>query len=217
VPYDLAVALDRLEEPDVLVVQEVRRPDEGPMVVADWAAARGYDRHEVIFSRATLGGRWPHADPQGEGTVGMAVLSRLPGRLVAELAVGAESLDRNPGRRVLHTELVVGQATVTVVGVHLSSRLPFAPPIQLRTLARRVRPVTGPAVVAGDCNFWGPPAAWLLPGWRRAVRGRTWPAHRPHSQIDHVFLRGGVDLVHGRILDDVGSDHRPVSARLRVT
>jgi endonuclease/exonuclease/phosphatase (EEP) superfamily protein YafD len=64
-------------------------------------------------------------------------------------------------------------------------------------------------------NFWGPPAAALLPGWRRAVRGRTWPAHRPHSQIDHVLVRDDVEALGGEVLPDVGSDHRPLRVTLR--
>ena len=71
-------------------------------------------------------------------------------------------------------------------------------------------------MLTGDCNFWGPPASMCLPGWRRGVRGRTWPAHRPHSQIDHVFLRGGVQALSGEVLPDSASDHRPVRVKLRV-
>ena len=67
---------------------------------------------------------------------------------------------------------------VRLVAVHLTSRLPHGPPLQLRRLARALPPPGTPAVVAGDCNFWGPGVEALLPGWRRAVRGRTWPARR---------------------------------------
>ena len=73
-----------------------------------------------------------------------------------------------------------------------------------------------PAIVAGDFNMWGPGVTVLLRGWRRTVRGATYPAHRPHSQIDHVFLRGGVQALSGEVLPDSGSDHRPVRVRLRV-
>jgi endonuclease/exonuclease/phosphatase family metal-dependent hydrolase len=50
------------------------------------------------------------------------------------------------------------------------------------------------------------------------VRGRTWPASRPHSQIDHILLRtnDGIEVVDHQVLPEVGSDHRPVRARLRV-
>ena len=70
------------------------------------------------------------------------------------------------------------------------------------------------AVLAGDMNLWGPPLRHLLPGWRQAVKGRTWPAARPHSQIDHILVRGNVVAASSRILPDAGSDHRPVRAEL---
>jgi endonuclease/exonuclease/phosphatase family metal-dependent hydrolase len=54
-----------------------------------------------------------------------------------------------------------------------------------------------------------------MPGWRRAVVGRTWPAWRPHSQIDHILVRGALQPVRGEVLPHGGSDHRPVRAELR--
>ena len=84
-----------------------------------------------------------------------------------------------------------------------------------RKLRRRLPPPDRRAVIVGDFNLWGPAVSALLPGWRRAVRGRTWPAHRPHSQIDHVLVRHDVDGVDAAVLDEVGSDHRPVRVTLR--
>jgi endonuclease/exonuclease/phosphatase (EEP) superfamily protein YafD len=84
-------------------------------------------------------------------------------------------------------------------------------------MARLVpRPGT-PAVVAGDHNFWGPGVVAYMRGWKRGVKGRTWPAQRPHSQIDHVLYRpGDVEVLEGRVLPSVWSDHRPVRVVLRV-
>jgi endonuclease/exonuclease/phosphatase family metal-dependent hydrolase len=53
-----------------------------------------------------------------------------------------------------------------------------------------------------------------MPGWNRAVIGRTWPAWRPHSQIDHILVRGALRGGGGRVLPDAGSDHRPVRVDL---
>jgi endonuclease/exonuclease/phosphatase (EEP) superfamily protein YafD len=89
--------------------------------------------------------------------------------------------------------------------------------MQLRRLARLLPAPGTAAVVAGDCNFWGPGVETLLPGWRRAVRGRTWPARAPHSQIDHVLTRpGDVAVLSGRVLADVGSDHRAIRVELAI-
>jgi endonuclease/exonuclease/phosphatase family metal-dependent hydrolase len=215
-PYDLLTALDTLGEPDVVVVQEVWRPDSSPAIVDDYALAHGYARHDLVLSRATILKRWPQVALGGEGTIGISVLTRLPATEVARPRVGPTYGDPVHERRVLHLEIAVDGTPIDLVAVHLSSRLPHAPPLQLRRLARVLPPPGRPGVVAGDCNFWGPPAAALLPGWTRAVRGRTWPAHRPHSQIDHIFVRGGIDVVEQSVLGEVGSDHRPVRVRLCV-
>jgi endonuclease/exonuclease/phosphatase family metal-dependent hydrolase len=214
-PYDLLSALDLLGEPDVLVIQEVWTPDGRHGVVEEFAARRGYEVLGLVFCRATLDARWPRPDAAGEGTVGLAVLTRLPGRIVATPKIGPSLYDPIRDRRVLHTEVDVGGSRVSLVGIHLTSRLPYGPPRQLRRLAR-VLPREGAAIVAGDCNLWGPPVAALLPGWRRAVKGRTWPAAHPHSQIDHILVRGPVEVIEGSVLANLGSDHRPVRVRLRV-
>ncbi|HZP30950.1 MAG TPA: endonuclease/exonuclease/phosphatase family protein [Acidimicrobiia bacterium] len=216
VPYDLGSVLDELASADVLSVQEVWRPDGGPCLVERFAARQGYEMHEIVFGRAGVDRRWPGFRHGGGGTVGIAVLSRLPMRSCNGPVVGPTWRDPIAARRLLHVELDVGGVTTTLIGVHLTSRLPYGPPQQLRRLARQTADIGGPAVLAGDCNFWGPPAQLLLPGWARAVRGRSWPAQQPHSQIDHVFVRGPIEVVDGAVLPDVGSDHRPVRARLRV-
>lgn len=216
VPYDLFGALDSFGDPDVIVVQEVWRPDGHRGVVDEFAAARGYDLHDLTLCRATRRARWPRPAPDGEGTVGLAVLSRHPATVLGRPLVGPTPGDPVPTRRILHLEVTLDGSALDLVAVHLTSRLPHGPPLQLRRLARILPGPGRPGIVAGDCNFWGPPAAMLLPGWRRAVRGRTWPAPRPHSQIDHVFVRDGVEVVEAGVLPPVGSDHRPVRARVRV-
>jgi len=55
-----------------------------------------------------------------------------------------------------------------------------------------------------------------LNSWQRAVRGRTFSSRRPHSQIDHVLVRGGIEVVDGEVLADTPSDHLPIRARLRL-
>ena len=50
-------------------------------------------------------------------------------------------------------------------------------------------------------NLWGPPVSSFFRGWRRAVIGRTWPAHRPHSQLDHVLVTPAGRVVDARVAD----------------
>jgi endonuclease/exonuclease/phosphatase family metal-dependent hydrolase len=202
---------------DVIVLQETHRPDTGPSLVDAAAARLGYDSHEVVFGRGVLA-PWPHVGRHGTSDVGLAVLTRLPARGRVELPARPVLLDPAPTRLALHLVLELEGTPVDLVGVHLTSRLPHGPPLQLRRLAAQLGALgrERPAIVAGDMNFWGPPVVALMPGWRRAVRGRTWPAHRPHSQIDHVLVRGDVEVVEATVFGPVGSDHRPVRARLRV-
>jgi endonuclease/exonuclease/phosphatase family metal-dependent hydrolase len=196
----------------------VWRPDGIRGAVDDFAETHGYVMHHVVTGRATIRRRrWPHHDPDGEGTIGTAILTRVPARRAPDVLVGPTVGDPAPRRAVVHVEVGGADASpLQVLGVHLTSRLPHGPPLQLRRLARAL-PARGTAtVVAGDCNFWGPPVETLLgDGWRRAVTGRTWPARRPHSQIDHVLVRPGeVRVLDAEVGADVGSDHRPVRVRV---
>jgi endonuclease/exonuclease/phosphatase family metal-dependent hydrolase len=216
-PYDMTTALHRLAA-DVLVIQEVWRPDGERGSVDDAAAELGLPVHYEQIGRATMQARWPHPHADGEGTFGIAVLTRFPVRVAEGIVVGPTRLDTVPLRRVFPVDVVVGDGVeVRLIAVHLTSRLPHGPPDQLRRLVRAVPPPGTPTVVAGDCNFWGPGVRAYFRGWQRAVRGRTWPARRPHSQIDHVLVRpGDVQVLRGEVLPDLGSDHRPVRVELRV-
>ncbi|MBX3286520.1 MAG: endonuclease/exonuclease/phosphatase family protein, partial [Actinobacteria bacterium] len=147
-------------------------------------------------------------------TWGIALVSRLPVRSWRTIEVGRASGRVDVAHRVaIVAEVDVAGTAVTVAATHLSF-VPANAAVQLRRLRTRL-PAGRPTVVAGDCNLWGPVAASVA-GLRRAVRGRTYPAHRPHSQLDHVLLSGHVEAVAGEVLADVGSDHLPVRVRLRV-
>jgi endonuclease/exonuclease/phosphatase family metal-dependent hydrolase len=215
-PYDLVRVLGTLAA-DVMVIQEVWRPDGRPGVVDEFAAAHGYVVHHALTGRATRRSRWPHHDPHGEGTVGTAVLTRIPARALAPLPIGPTLGDPARARQLPQVELDGGAAPLRIVGVHLTSRLPHGPVLQLRRLAGLLPPAGVPTVVAGDCNFWGPAVEALLGGgWRRTVTGRTWPARWPHSQLDHVLVRHPeVTATDAAVLDACESDHRPVRVHLR--
>jgi endonuclease/exonuclease/phosphatase family metal-dependent hydrolase len=116
-------------------------------------------------------------------------------------------------RAALVVDLRVDGRPLSVVGTHMSHLL-FGSHRNWAELRTALRTEARPdAVLAGDMNTWGPLVVYLfMRGWRRAVRGPTWPAWRPHSQIDHILVRGSVRPVTGAVLADAGSDHRPVRA-----
>ena len=213
IPYDVEASLRRLDA-EVIVIQELWRPDRRRGVVDDAADAMGLTVHYEETGPATGRTAWPHPVRHGEGSVGIAVVTALPVRRCASIPLGPTPTDPAPDRTALHVEIDVDGEPLQLVAVHLTSQLPHGPVLQLRRLARAA-PRTGPAVIAGDCNFWGPGVRAFLRGWRRAVRGRTWPARRPHSQIDHILVRPDIRVMAGEVLADVGSDHRPVRAELR--
>jgi endonuclease/exonuclease/phosphatase family metal-dependent hydrolase len=214
--YDLEGALASFDA-DVVVVQELWRPDRRRGRIDVAAEHLGYELLYEATGPASDDHRWPRITRNGTGESGIAVLSRLPARRIGAPVVGPTVGDPAPRRTALDVEVDIRGQPLRVIAVHLTSRLPHGPPAQLRRLARQLPPAGTPAALVGDCNFWGPGVVSLLPGWQRAVRGRTWPAHAPHSQIDHVLVRPADVAVHSaQVLDDVGSDHRPVVVELEL-
>lgn len=247
-PFDL-VEQCRAIDADVLVLQEVWRPDGSPDAATEIGQALGYsvrwhplcsgrrarphpsptsgwqrpgaylastnglfmDGNRPLPSSQTASARFQEAEL---GTIGMAILSRLPTERTGLLDLGR--LPRDALTRVALTVTVpFGAYSLTVAGTHMS-HLTKGSVRQFARLRQALEPIadSGPAVLAGDMNLWGPPLVRLFPGWKRAVRQRTWPSWRPHSQLDHILVRGPIEVVTARVLPDAGSDHRPVRVEL---
>ncbi|MGO9028347.1 MAG: endonuclease/exonuclease/phosphatase family protein [Acidimicrobiales bacterium] len=242
-PFDVVAECAALDA-DVLVMQESWAPDDGTPSTAALVAERlGYCRVEEAMAHGRLYGPDPSADrrwgpryghahdtlrldddprgrevaerqarPFGTGTFSVAVLTRVPFTATGVVELG--KLRRDPARRLVVTGTVpVGGHTLTVLGTHMSHLL-HRSPVQYFRLRAAVPPTDRPAVLAGDMNLWGPPVTTFLTGWHRAVRGRTWPAWRPHSQLDHVVATPAVSVVDARVATTTGSDHRPVRVTL---
>ncbi len=152
--------------------------------------------------RSSEGGMW-----------GFAVLSRLSVLDTREIDLGRLRRDSS-GRKALLARIATGSAPLTVIGTHMS-HLSKGSPVQFRKLRRELEDVGGSAVLGGDMNLFGWPVVMLLPGWRRAVRGRTWPAWRPIAQADHLLVRG-IDVRRAAVVRTGNSDHLPVRIELEV-
>lgn len=119
------------------------------------------------------------------------------------------------GRTAIWANLVTpeGQRYVAIAlhGPHLShgSLLHYRDLSQYIDLHHDGRPI----VMAGDFNCWRPLLRTVFPRWRSAVRARTWPAWRPHSQIDHVLLRGPWRVTSATAVE-TGSDHLALRVEL---
>jgi endonuclease/exonuclease/phosphatase family metal-dependent hydrolase len=216
--YDVVTACKEVDT-DVLVVQEGWVPDSDEGDVVAVAGALGYQvAGTFAVARATCHDRVrlvAREGPAGDGDWVVAVLSRLPVLAPAVVPLTPQ-LPRDPGRRALVRAVVdVDGRPFTVLGTHLP--LLKDPVWRLAPALRSALPGPDePAALAGDMNMWGWCADRLAgPGWRRAVRGRTYPAHRPHSQTDHVLVNAPVRVVSGEVVGQVLSDHRPIRVRLR--
>jgi endonuclease/exonuclease/phosphatase family metal-dependent hydrolase len=218
--YDVVAAAKEIDT-DVLVLQEAWVPDadgeDGNVV--EIADALGYEIATTFtVARATchdqvrLAGR---EGDVGDGDWQIAVLSRLP-LIDSGVAPLQPQLPRDPGRRALVTATVdAGGTPFEVVGTHMP--LLKDPVWRLKPGLRAALPDPArPAAFAGDMNMWGWCVDRMVPrGWRRALRGRTYPAHRPHSQTDHILVTRPVEVVDAAVIRQVMSDHRPIRARLR--
>jgi len=237
-PFDVVGACRALGA-DLLVMQESWAPDGGgPSTARTVADQLGYSvvaevamAHGRLFGPSpTATSRWgPRLGPwrsafrlDGEhrrmrgagpaptlGRLGLALLSRLPVR--GHTLIPLERLRRDPARRtVIGCHLELADGALAVFGTHMS-HITHGSHAQYRRLKDLLPPSTSAAVLAGDMNLWGPPVNSYLRGWRRAVTAPTWPAYRPHSQLDHVLVTPSVAVLDARVGTFAGSDHLPVA------
>jgi endonuclease/exonuclease/phosphatase family metal-dependent hydrolase len=222
--YDVVAAAKEIDT-DVLVLQEAWVPDDpepgSEGNVADIARALGYEiggtfavARAECHEQVRLIGR---EGDVGDGDWQIAVLTRLPVVESSVVPVGPQ-LPRDPGRRAVVKVTVQpagNGAPFTVVGTHMPL---LKDPVWRLVPAIRAAlpPTTQPAAFAGDMNMWSWCIDRVVPrGWRRTVRGRTYPSHRPHSQTDHILVTPPVEVMDGAVVRQVMSDHRPIRVRLR--
>lgn len=194
----------RAHPADLVVVQEV---------TAAWArelaSVPGYP-HKALFARE---------DPYGIG-----ILSRWP-------LASTERVDfAGDGLPSLVARLEVGGEDVVFVGLHthwpVLPRLARARDESLRQVVQRIRAEPGPTIVLGDLNLtpYSPVFRRLLDGsglrdvmdgrrWRPTWLAGFWPLA---LRIDHVLVPAGVCVQQADVGPSIGSDHRPVIARLRL-
>jgi endonuclease/exonuclease/phosphatase family metal-dependent hydrolase len=214
--YDVAEVV-RGFEADIVIVAESWRDDDGTGIL-DPLAGDGYQIENVTQMPLIL--RHDHAGVRDaaprEGMWEMAVCTRFPVLARREISLDDRRKDLVYSRRALLVTVAIDGAPVEIIAIHTSSKVWYLAPVRHLLSAKRQLTNSMPQVLAGDFNFWGPPVGVMMPGWDRPVRGRTYPAHKPHSQIDHVLVRGGIEALSGEVLPRTPSDHRPVRARLRL-
>lgn len=218
--YDVVAAAKEVDT-DVLVLQEAWAPDDAESQVDTIATALDYQvACSFSVARASCHDQVrlvAREGREGNGDWVIAILSRLPVTHTDVRRIGPQ-LRRDPGRRaLLVATLEVEGEPFTVASTHMP--LMKDPVWRLAPAIRAaLPPVEAAAAFAGDMNMWGWCVDRLTPkGWRRTVRGRTYPAHRPHSQPDHILVTPRVEVVTGEVVPQRMSDHRPIRAHLRFT
>jgi endonuclease/exonuclease/phosphatase family metal-dependent hydrolase len=243
-PFDVVDACRRLDA-DVLVLEELWIPA-GIDSAEELGAVLGYESRSLAMAPGRLrpppsvaGRRWRPSWPRHRferglwtersdgrhagarpragmpGAIGLALLSRLPLRWAETVDLGRMPGDRSR-RGVLLAEVNVAGRPLLVAGTHMS-HLRHASPVQVQRLRRALPPPQDvAAALLGDMNLFGPPLVLLLPGWRRGVRARTFPAWRPLAQSDHVLVTPRVGVRRGEVLRVGNSDHLAVRATLIV-
>lgn len=214
---DLLAEIDRLA-PDVVVIQE-------------------YTPALHARLREAMVARLPHFSiAPRDDAFGMAVFSRLP---FAESPVNYPALpcgiaSIQPTEPQIRVVVMVGDREVVVQGVHT---LPPMGPSHLaeqrklcRALAAYARTEQRPLILAGDFNHTptSMPAGWLrgagLTDAHSAAgtgRGLTWPASGglwsvAGMRLDQILVSDGLRCSSCRVGSDLGSDHRPVIARIGI-
>lgn len=215
-----------------LVSVNVLTSNRDTQAVLDYVRARDADIAIVLevdaaWARAleTLSDRWPHAivEPRGDN-FGIALLAKRPPRehRVAEFG--------DAGVPSIVATFADPAGDFTVIATH-----PVPPKgptyardrdAQLHAIAEFVAASPRPCVVAGDLNAtpWSAAFRDLVArgGLVDTARGRgvqaTWNARAwaPRIPIDHVLVPPGTAILRRAVGPDVGSDHFPIEAELRL-
>jgi len=213
VPYDAARAIAMLEA-DLVALQECWRPAPDAGYVAEAAKELGMEVVWGPFVGGPHGGTWRrvHGEDETEASFGVAVMSRFP--ILSRRLIPLGKMPGDMNRALLEVVADVNGRPLRFAAVHLCM-LPHGSLFQLLQARALLHASPGEAAVcAGDFNMWGPVVERLV-GRRRAMVAKTWPSHRPHSQIDHVLLHGPLHATDGEVLPPLGSDHRALRVGLR--
>ena len=192
------------EPADLVVVQEVTAA-----WAHDLAARRGYPYQHALTRE----------DPYG-----IAILSRWPLEAVTLVDLAGDGLPS------LGAVAAIAGRRIQVYGLH--THWPVTPSLArardqaLHAAAALTRAATLPVVMLGDLNLtpYSPPFDRLLAdgrlrdamqdrGWHPTWQSGFWPLA---LRIDHVLVSSGLCVEEATVGPAVGSDHRPVLARLRL-
>jgi endonuclease/exonuclease/phosphatase (EEP) superfamily protein YafD len=202
------VEFARAQDADLLVLVETDRRRWRPVLTA---IAEGY----------------PHrAPPDWRDGAPLVLFSRYP------ITRERDMRSASGRRRYLQTQIALPDRTLTMIAVHTASPSPLDPEdsherdLQLEQLAASVVQAAPPIIMAGDFNStpWSPHFQDLLAstGLHNAANGFGWISTFPHGvwpariPIDHILIKGPLEVLRIGHGPAVGSDHYPIVADLRL-
>ena len=152
-PYDLEAACRQFKA-DIIVLQEVWCPHDGPDQVADIAAALGTELLRADLLDDTSLRSFGIADEADRGRWGLAALTTVPVTAYEVVDLGRIAGDATPRAAQLITLELPGRGPLRIANTHLTYRL--LSPVQLLRLVRRLDAGDIPTVIAGDLNMPAP-------------------------------------------------------------
>lgn len=207
----------RRESPDVILLQEVLRPEFVPEKVDQAASLAGSFGGYRVYSLTSLrsGNVHPYGDP--------AILSHLPLK-------DCRIIDANDGGRAyaIMATLDAPGPPIHLVSAHLNGTFKLDPRHVVESMAARHRQVSdlvhrvselkGVTIIGGDFNTpeWMPEYRRMCEAWNDLGVSNdptllTLPAANPAMRIDYILAKGGpVHSTGYRTVETVASDHRPV-------
>jgi endonuclease/exonuclease/phosphatase family metal-dependent hydrolase len=191
-------------EPDVLLLQEC-------------GSRRSLGRlaHEL-----SMEGRSSH---RPFGRVRNAVLARRPWRMGEASMLALSREGRSSPRGAVAVGLRAGGATLTAITGHLGLA-PVERARHARELTDAYASLRGPVLLGLDVNEGptDPAFRWIAERWFDAFAaagdgpGETFPAARPTTRIDALFVNDRVRILRASVGPAGLSDHRPVTADLEL-
>jgi endonuclease/exonuclease/phosphatase family metal-dependent hydrolase len=213
---DASLDLPRIAEiitraqPDLVALQEVDNRTQ---------RTGGVDQAAELARLTGMNHVFGPAMPYQGGEYGQAILSRFP---IAEHQVHV--LPQQPGREPRVALAVrIQNPGLWFVGTHLDHQLDAVRIPQAQELQRLFGERTEPVILAGDFNARPTNQTMrVFHDWTDAASRDpqpTIPAEHPRHRIDYILLRpaGAWQIVETKVLEEpVASDHRPVSAILKL-
>ncbi len=203
--YSTLLNLIQRESPDLIVLQEINKT---------WTKELSPLKNEYEYSKVI-----PRED-----NFGIALFSRYPFIDVAQVTLGGTGVPS------IIAEIKIKNKVLNFLATHplppVSKRYAYDRNLQLNEVAILVENWNYPVIVAGDLNItmWSPYYKDLIrkTGLKNTRRGYgvlpTWRLLSTLIQlpIDHILVSPSVYVNEIRVLDDIGSDHRPIVVELGI-